>query len=211
MAIFEEVYPRWKILVAEEQSKEDHVYESGEGAYLRRFSPAWVYTRIVHKGLYVLGRLKHHEREHDLLSELLNQNLFHSARRGAWYQRKALLEEHYMYTLLPPPGVRDTSQQKRHWKRISLKTCEQGLQDRYCHTIYHYDLQKRIRKLEKNLRIPKREKHDFDHALLSKPLEITLQAIQIKKQYLTPTTLRRRAPAPQTAWKSVNAAPKPSG
>ncbi|KAI9759650.1 MAG: hypothetical protein M4579_002218 [Chaenotheca gracillima] len=38
---FEEVYPRWLTLVKEEQLKEERVYESGEGAYLRRFSPAW--------------------------------------------------------------------------------------------------------------------------------------------------------------------------
>ncbi|CAD6445823.1 91c0360d-8014-4578-a457-1b6178a6370c [Sclerotinia trifoliorum] len=196
MEIFEEVYPRWKVLLAEEQRKEDSIYESGEGAYLRRFSPAWVYTRIVHKGLYVFGRFKNHEKEHAILTELLNQKLFHSAKRGAWYQRKALLEEHYMYTLQPVPGINDTEQQKRHWKRVSLCTCEQGLQDRHCHVIYHYDLQKRIQKLEKNLKIPKREKHDFDHALLTKPLEITIQGIQIKKQYLTPTTLRRRSSAP---------------
>lgn len=196
MEIFDEVYPRWKALLEEEQRKEDRVYESGEGAYLRRFSPAWVYTRIVHKGLYVLGRFKEHEREHALLSELLKQKLFHSARRGAWYQRKALLEEHYMYALQPPPGVEDTEQQKRYWRRISLQTCEQGLQDRYCHTIYHYDLQKRIRKLEKNLKIPKREKHDFGHVVLAKPIETTVEGIQIKKKYLTPTTLRRRSSAP---------------
>ncbi|EDO00123.1 hypothetical protein SS1G_02983 [Sclerotinia sclerotiorum 1980 UF-70] len=196
MEIFEEVYPRWKVLLAEEQRKEDSIYESGEGAYLRRFSPAWVYTRIVHKGLYVFGRFKDHEKEHAILTELLNQKLFHSAKRGAWYQRKALLEEHYMCTLQPVLGINDTEQQKRLWKRTSLRTCEQGLQDRYCHAIYHYDLQKRIRKLEKNLKIPKREKHEFDHALLTKPLEITIQGIQIKKQYLTPTTLRRRFSTP---------------
>ncbi|QSZ30023.1 hypothetical protein DSL72_004541 [Monilinia vaccinii-corymbosi] len=194
MSIFEEVYPRWKILLAEEQSKEDHIYDSGEGAYLRRFSPAWVYTRIIHKSLYVFGRLKHHAREHALLSELLHQTLFHPARRGAWYQRKALLEEHYLYTLLPPPNTtHDPLQQKRHWRRIALQTCEQGLQDRHCHTIYHYDLQKRICKLEKNLRIPKREKHDFGHVLLAQPIDITIHAIQIKKRYRTPTTLRRRS------------------
>ncbi|TGO47586.1 hypothetical protein BCON_0271g00070 [Botryotinia convoluta] len=193
---FEAIYPRWKILLAEEQRKEDSIYESGEGSYLRRFSPAWVYTRIVHKALYVLGRFKSYGKEYALLIELLSQKLFHSARRGAWYQRKALLEEHYMYTLLSTPEIKDPEQQKRHWKRISLKTCEQGLQDRYCHIIYHYDLQKRIRKLEKTLRIPKREKHDFEHVLLSKPIETTIQGIQIKKSYLTPTTLRRKSSAP---------------
>lgn len=192
LAIFDEVYPRWKILLKEEQRKEDRVYESGEGAYLRRFSPAWVYTRIVHKGTYVLGRFKLHEREHEVTSELLNQQLFHAARRGAWYQRKALLEEHYMYAIRPPSGVSDPEQQKRHWKRISLQTCEAGLQDKDCHMIYHYDLQKRIRKLEKNIKIPKREQHDFGHVLLSQPIEVSVEGIQIKKEYL-PT--KRRASA----------------
>lgn len=183
LSIFEEVYPRWQVLLKEEQRKEDRVYESGEGAYLRRFSPAWVYTRIVHKGTYVLGRFKMHEREHEVTSELLSQQLFHAARRGAWYQRKALLEEHYMHALRPPAGVSNFEKQRRHWKRMSLRTCEAGLQDKDCHMIYHYDLQKRIRKLEKNLKIPKREQHDFGHVLLSQPIEVTVEGIQIKKEY----------------------------
>jgi len=189
LSIFEEVYPRWKVILKEEQRKEERVYESGEGAYLRRFSPAWVYTRIIHKGTYVLGRLKLHEREHAVTSELLSQHLFHAARRGAWYQRKALLEEHYMYALQPPVGVTDVEMQKKYWKRISLKTCEAGLQDRDCHVMYHYDLQKRIRKIEKSLKIPMREKHDFGHVSLAKPIEVTVEGIQIKKEY--PPSKRR--------------------
>lgn len=104
LEIFEAVYPRWKILLAVEQNKEDRVYESGEGAYLRRFNPAWVYTRIVHKALHPIAKFKQHAREHALLSELLDQRLFHAARRGAWYSRKALLEEHYMHALKPLEG-----------------------------------------------------------------------------------------------------------
>ena len=189
LSVFEEVYPRWKVLLAEEQRKEDQVYESGEGAYLRRFSPAWVYTRIIHKGTYVLGKFKLHEREHEVTTELLNQHLFHASRRGSWYQRKALLEEHYMYCLQPPDGITESEKQKRHWKRMSLQTCQQGLQDKDCHTIYHYDLQKRIKKLEKQLKIPMREQHHFGHVLLSKPTEISVEGIQIKKEY--PPTRRR--------------------
>ncbi|TVY30474.1 Fanconi-associated nuclease 1-like protein [Lachnellula hyalina] len=196
LTIFDEVYPRWEMLLKEEQRKEDRVYESGEGAYLRRFSPAWVYTRIIHKGTYVLGRFKLYSREHEVLSELLKQRLFHAARRGAWYQRKALLEEHYMYTLDPPSGISDPEKQKKHWKRISRKTCEQGLEDKDCHTIYHYDLQKRIKKLEKSLKIPMREQHDFGHVLLSKAIEVSVEGIQIKKTH--PPPLKRRASAQVT-------------
>ena len=179
--IFEEVYPRWTALLEEEQRKEDRIYECGEGAYLRRFSPAWVYTRIVHKGTYVLGRFKEHKREYQMLTELLAQHLFHAARRGAWHQRKALLEEHYMWALEPDEG-RPEDAQKKHWKKMALQTCEEGLQDRECHLIYHYDLQKRVMKLEKALKVAKRQQHDFGHVLLAKPAERTVEGIRIEKQ-----------------------------
>ena len=178
---FEDIYPRWRVILEEEQQKEDRVYESGEGAYLRRFSPAWVYCRIVHKGISVLGRFKEHEREHRMLSELLAQRLFHAARRGAWYQRKALLEEHYMWALKPEEG-RSEEVQKKHWKRIALQTCEDGLQDRECHLIYHYDLQKRVMKLEKSLKVAKRHQHDFGHVHLAKAVERNVEGIRIEKE-----------------------------
>ncbi|KAK4698162.1 fanconi-associated nuclease 1, partial [Lecanoromycetidae sp. Uapishka_2] len=203
--VFEDVYPRWKIILKEEQRKEDRVYESGEGAYLRRFSPAWVYTRIVHKGTYVLGRFKEHEREHQMLTELLDQHLFHAARRGAWYQRKALLEEHYMWALKPSDG-RSEDMQKKHWKKLALQTCEDGLQDRECHLIYHYDLQKRVMKLEKSLKVVKREQHDFGHVLLAKPAERTVEGIRIERER-TPSRNRNQTEseiaAPRRGGKTV--------
>ncbi|PKX90700.1 fanconi-associated nuclease 1 [Aspergillus novofumigatus IBT 16806] len=176
-----DVYPRWKNLLEQEQRKEDTIYEAGEGAYLRRFSPAWVYTRIIHKGLHPLGRFKEHKREHEILCELLGQRLFHAARRGAWYQRKALLEEHYMWALTPSDG-RSEDLQKKHWKRIALRTCEEGLEDPDCHLIYHYDLQKRITKLERALKIVKREQHDFGHVMLAKPEVRTIEGIRIERE-----------------------------
>ncbi|TVY79107.1 Fanconi-associated nuclease 1-like protein [Fusarium oxysporum f. sp. cubense] len=182
--IFEKVYPRWKILVEEEQQKEHTVYEMGEGAYLRRFTPGHSYTRIVHKAAPVFGKLKQHLREHELLTELLDQRLFHPARRGSWYQRKALLEEHYMPALDPNPKFTDPEQQKKHWKKIAVATCEAGLQDPDCHLIFHYDLQKRLVKLEKKLRIPRRLQHDFGHVDLQKPIEHTIKGIQLKKDII---------------------------
>ncbi|KAJ4141187.1 hypothetical protein NW768_000395 [Fusarium equiseti] len=179
--IFDRVYPRWKTLVKEEQRKEQAVYEMGEGAYLRRFTPGHSYTRIVHKATPIFGKLKEHLKEHQLLTELLDQRLFHPARRGGWYQRKALLEEHYMPTLDPNPKLTDPEQRKKHWKKIAVATCEAGLQDPDCHLIFHYDLQKRLVKLEKKLRIPRRLQHDFGHVNLAKPIEHTIEGIQIKK------------------------------
>jgi fanconi-associated nuclease 1 len=203
LSIFDEVYPRWKSLLESEQRKEDRTYESGEGAYLRRFSPAWVYTRIVHKACYVLGRYKMHDREWQVLTELLDQKLFHAARRGAWYQRKALLEEHYMAAINPISSIGDLHQQKQYWRRVSLKTCEYGLQDRDCHVIYHYDLQKRVRKLEKSLKLAKREQHDFGHVLLRQPKEINVTGIRVQKEITMPkmTNLsEERRKSTKTIW-----------
>ncbi|KAL2867126.1 fanconi-associated nuclease 1 [Aspergillus lucknowensis] len=180
-----QVYPRWKSLLEQEQKKEDTIYESGEGAYLRRFSPAWVYTRILHKGLHPLGRLKEYQEEHRILSDLLAQRLFHPARRGAWYQRKALLEEHYLWRLLPRNG-RNEEAQKRYWKRIALRTCEEGLEDPFCHLIYHYDLQKRIRKLERALKVVKREQHYFGHVALTNPDVRIVEGIRLEREESPP-------------------------
>lgn len=188
--IFEAIYSRWKTLLAKEQEKEKKIYDSGEGAYLRRFSPAWVYTRIVHKGLWPLARRKEYKREHQLLTELLDQRLFHAARRGAWYQRKALLEEHYMWDVTGyTHEVKEV--QKKKWRRKALNTCQVGLQDNECHVIYHYDLQKRIKKLEKQLKIPKREQHDFGHVGLGKARERDVEGIQIVKPERELTPARR--------------------
>lgn len=180
--IAENIKPRWTDLVNEEsrKEKENSIYELGESGYLRRFSPAWVYTRIIHKSLNPLGRFKQHKREHEILCHLLDQRFFHASRRGAWYQRKALLEEHYMWALTDNEG-RNEEKQKKFWKRVALRTCEEGIEDPLCHLIFHYDLQKRILKLEKALRFVKREQHDFGHVLLSKPFERCIEGIRIER------------------------------
>lgn len=179
--IFEKVYPRWNALVKEETEKERQFYELGEGAYLRRFNPAHSYTRIIVKAAFVFGRLKNYLKEHELLTELLYQRLFHLSRRGSWYQRKALLEEHYMPSHDPDPTSHDLEQQKKRWRAIAVSTCEAGLQDSDCHLIHHYDLQKRLVKLEKKLRVPKRLQHDFGHVRLADPLELSVEGIQLKR------------------------------
>jgi fanconi-associated nuclease 1 len=196
--IFETIYPRWEKLLREEQRKEERDYESGEGGYLRRFSPVHSYTRIVHKAAFVFGRLKEYEKEHSLITQLLDQRLFHHARRGGWYQRKALLEEHYMHHINPHPVSTDLEQRRKHWKRIAVKTCEAGLQDNDCHIIYHRDLQKRLLKLEKQLRIPRRLQHDFGHVKLKEPVEHMVEGIQIKRDEQAGKL--GRAPSTKTIW-----------
>jgi len=83
-----------------------------------------------------------------------------------------------MHAVLDSEG-RSQEANKKHWKRVALRTCEQGLEDNECHVIYYYDLQKRIMKLERQLKIPKREQHHFGYVSLGKALERTIEGIQI--------------------------------
>lgn len=171
--IFLDAFPQWKemVLVEAENTRKSNYEEALERVYLRRFNAAWVYTRIIHKGVSVLGRFKEYKREHEVLSALLEQKFFQPARRGGWYQRRALVEENY----LAPLDLDDPSASKekliKKWRNIALSTCEAGLQDPQTHLIFHHDLQKRILKLEHKLRVPKRHQHDFGHAQLRKPSE----------------------------------------
>ncbi|KAI5786462.1 coiled-coil domain-containing protein MTMR15 [Peziza echinospora] len=178
--IAEGVWPRWKELVEQERAKVKTVTSSfGDGVevlveriYLRRFSPAWVFTRILHKGLLSLARAKNYIREHLLLTELLSQKFYHTARRGAWYQRKALLEERYHSFLPTPPDVtlRTENEKKRYWHKKALETCCAGLEDPLTHITFHLDLQKRLKKIEQShLKIPHRQQHDFSHLSLLRP------------------------------------------
>jgi len=180
--IFAGIACQWRTLLRDEQRKEEHVYEFNEGAYLRRLNAGHAYTRIAHKAAHAYGRLREYREEYALLTELLEQRFFQMARRGSWYQRKALLEEHYMWEADPDPKYADGEQQKKHWRRIAITTCEQALEDRDCHLIYHYDLQKRLLKLERRIKIPRRLQHDFGHVRLHAPEEHTVEGIQIKRE-----------------------------
>jgi len=195
--IFEATYPLWEALVKEEAEKTRTAErdEAMERVYLRRFNAAWVYTRIIHKGVNVLGRFKEYERERAVLSALLEQRFFQSARRGGWYQRKALIEENYMASIEADSSPRVASPSKealtKKWRQIALHTCELGLQDPQTHLIFHHDLQKRILKLEQKLRIPKRDQHDFGHARLRKPSERTIFGERLNAPELGRKTLWR--------------------
>lgn len=196
--IWNGVKDRWRGLLEEERRREEKVYEFGEGGYLRRFNAAHAYGRIGHKAAYVHGRLHEYLAEHNLLSELLDQRLFQMARRGSWFQRKALLEEHYMFEVDPNPKFADIELQRKHWRRVAVATCETALEDRDCHLIYHYDLQKRLNKLEKRLRIPKRLQHDFGHVKLHKPEEHNVYGTQIVRN--DPTAGKRGGVSTKTIW-----------
>ena len=49
--------------------------------------------------------------------------------------------------------------------------------------IYHHDLQKRITKLEKACKVPKREQHDFSLFRLSSPVDVYVEGVRINRSH----------------------------
>ncbi|RPA71367.1 hypothetical protein BJ508DRAFT_419942 [Ascobolus immersus RN42] len=192
LEIFESVYPKWQFLMDDEKEQAREIeYDRElqiERAYLRRFTTAWVLTRIVHKGVYVLGRFKQHAREHEVLTKLLAQKDFHKARRGGWYIRKALVEEHYMASV---SSSSPSEAEKKKWRQRALETCIAALQDPDTHLSFHYDLQKRLNKLEKKQKIAKKDQHDFGHAQLRKPTTRTVTGVRLNEVGLGRKTIWR--------------------
>lgn len=176
--IFEAVYEPWQALVMVEQDKqsleelkspsvsqEDRLAARRCQYYARRFTAGWVWTRLIFKAAAVLAKRHDYIREHQIWTALLSQKIFRVGRRGEWYDRKALLEQHYQPTM----SGEITESIKRKSKRIALQTCIAGLQDSDTHQIYHNCLQRRVMRLESDLKLTKREKHDFSHITLRKP------------------------------------------
>lgn len=72
-----------------------------------------------------------------------------------------------------------TSGIKLFWSRKALQTCIQGLQDSSVHEVFHVDLKKRIMRLEKQLKVPMRSRHDFTHTVLKMCHHRTIQCDRI--------------------------------
>lgn len=172
MSTFEAVYEDWKRAVREGESIAKDVHDLS--AYNRmRFHPGWPLTRVVYKGVYVLGRLHKHEREAEVLRSLLAQRVFRRGRRGDWYDRLALITAHY------PPSTAPNAVRKA--KREALATSVQGIEDPDTHLIYHDTLQRRITRLESQLNLPFSEKHDFSYAKLLKCQDRVFRGIRLDR------------------------------
>ncbi|KAK7204360.1 hypothetical protein BZA70DRAFT_280571 [Myxozyma melibiosi] len=162
------VYGIWQIAI-----KQDRQLNSERDHYLKRFTATYVHTRLVHKYAFVLSRLGRYQDSYDVYSALLAQDMYRQGKRGDWYQRKSLIENRYF------GGVDKDERERKAWKRKALETCERGLQDPRTHLKYHYDLAKRIMRLERELRVLPRERHVFDHVALKEPTKRTFYGKRI--------------------------------
>ncbi|GBE81686.1 hypothetical protein SCP_0400570 [Sparassis crispa] len=158
-AIFEEVFPRWQAMVNVKGE------EDGRERGLERFDCGHILTRVVCKGSYALGVLKEHQRELDVLEELLAQRRWRRGRRGRWYDRRALI----LMTHCP----RDEGTHER-----AMQAVTEALLDEDTHIVFRPMLERRLTKLENRLKIPPEDRHVCE-GKLEKAAEVYVEGVRV--------------------------------
>ncbi|KAK9457013.1 hypothetical protein V1511DRAFT_495970 [Dipodascopsis uninucleata] len=181
--LLKNVYGQWEKCLEQEKPR-----EWDRDNYLIRFSAGWIYTRLLYKFAEILLRLHRYKEAYSIYDKLLSQKIYHVGKRGKWYQKKALIETQYMCD-----DGKDWKL-KRYWKEKAINTCELGLQDPETHLRYHIELQRRIIRLEKTLRVLPKDRHIFSHLTLRRPQERTFYGEQISE-----STIGKR-----TIWKDLD-------
>ncbi|CAK9784633.1 hypothetical protein CC85DRAFT_325949 [Cutaneotrichosporon oleaginosum] len=148
--VWENVWPQWKEIVAGKGGEAvDEKTEQGALAS-DRFRTAHVLTRIVAKGADALGVLHEYDLECEVLRALLRQRRWRRGKRGAWYDRLALvLMTHY----------KASEAQKLEKMEEATQVCIDGLLDPDTHLIYRPRLSHRLTRLENRLNLPADERH----------------------------------------------------
>ncbi|KAG8908522.1 hypothetical protein FRB99_005882 [Tulasnella sp. 403] len=140
-------FHRWSYLIKE--LIEGRLPPQNTVGALERFHEGHVLTRIVYKGAYALGVLKRYDEELELLMTLLGQKRWRKGRRGAWYDRAALICTNY----------KDKSTENFEEAYDLLKM---GLEDACTHLIYRPALEKRLARVEKKLNISDEQRYRSD-------------------------------------------------
>ncbi|KZV88299.1 hypothetical protein EXIGLDRAFT_651295 [Exidia glandulosa HHB12029] len=153
-----EAWLRWDELLisAEEQglTKAD--------TYIARFHPGHVYTRILHNGCRALAILKDYQSEITALKALLEQMIWRKSKRGAWYERLALLYHQYGHrvTLDEEDAAKFVDLEDQHL-HLARETVLKGLEDEHTHLVWRIALENRLSRLEKRLKLSKEERYEI--------------------------------------------------
>ncbi|WVQ82523.1 hypothetical protein IAT38_004652 [Cryptococcus sp. DSM 104549] len=148
--VWEGVWEVWKGMVEGEKGEAVDSKDVEGGLVGDRFKTGHVLTRIVYKGATALGILHEYDNECMVLRALLAQRRWRRGKRGAWYDRLALvLMTHYKQD---PESLEEKL-------REATQVCIDGLLDEDTHLIYRPALSRRLTRLEKKLNLPPDERH----------------------------------------------------
>ncbi|KAG8694499.1 hypothetical protein FRC09_009804, partial [Ceratobasidium sp. 395] len=134
------IWDRWNTLVAYFQDKPP--CDRG----LERFEDGHILTRVVYKAAHCFGLLKEYGMELKLRTALLRQTRWRRGKRGGWYDRIALVYTRYM-------GGGDDN------LKMARDILIQGLNDKHVHLGNRPQLLRRLKALEKKLRMAPEEQY----------------------------------------------------
>ncbi|KAG8895836.1 hypothetical protein FRC01_012177, partial [Tulasnella sp. 417] len=143
--LFKPAFARWKELLAELNDSESESAVLRAGA-LERFHEGHVLTRVVYKAAFACGVLKRHYEEEQVIRTLLSQRRWRKGRRGAWYDRLALILMNYK--------DKDNASLEE-----ALQLVKEGLEDPDTHLIYRPALENRLIRIENKLKTPPEERY----------------------------------------------------
>ena len=141
--------------------------------HLLRFHYGWALTRVLFKGCECLARLGMHDRESHILKQLLSQRYFWRGRRGSWYERLSILVARH--------------DSKQH----ALVICQEALHDPDTHVTYTFSLQRRIARLESQLKIPKSARQTFVLAH-REPRVVEFEGVRVNGRLVQPRNMLRQ-------------------
>ncbi|KAF8891363.1 hypothetical protein BD779DRAFT_1514822 [Infundibulicybe gibba] len=158
---------KWHEFIAAKQQCQELTRTPG----LERFEPGYVYTRMVDKAAKALGTLGEYEHEATVLEALLSQRFWRRGKRARWYDRRALIQTRYLSNKYTDQEV----------LLQALEGIKDALKDNDTGMVFRPGLVRRLRALEKRLKLPEEERCQCDYEL-KKADVITIKAVRIWKR-----------------------------
>ncbi|GLB34607.1 putative VRR_NUC [Lyophyllum shimeji] len=146
----EAMLPKWRELVVYKQERD--IRERTPG--LERFEPGFVYTRMLSKVMRALATLRLYREEAAVLEALLDQPFWRRGKRAKWYERRAILQTRYLCKDEDP----EVKKKDIAVLRQALEGVHAALKDGDTGLVWRPGLVRRLRKLEKELKVPEEER-----------------------------------------------------
>ncbi|KAF8237701.1 hypothetical protein L208DRAFT_1388872 [Tricholoma matsutake] len=162
------IIPRWTGLVAAKQDGEARVRPTA----LERFEPGFVYTRLFRRVQDALRTLRDYQGEAEVLEALLGQRYWRRRKRGAWYERRAILQTRYLCQI---DGVKDDSMLLQ-----TMEGVQEALKDEDTGLVFRPSLLRRLRTMEKKLKIPEVQRAVAEREL-RKAKVVSFSAVRLEK------------------------------
>ncbi|KAJ3987415.1 hypothetical protein F5890DRAFT_1498213 [Lentinula detonsa] len=155
---------KWEFCVSAARSKPENERDPS----LERFEQGYVLTRLLYKVAEAYALLHQYDKELEVLRLLLDQRFWRQAKRGKWYERRALVQDRHL------PSLYRSRAEQNGWNGQHLLDKKQqlldelreglyeGMEDKDTHRVYHKSLVKRLTKVESRMKIPFDAQHTYN-------------------------------------------------